>query len=222
MNARDWTIYLPDFWEALGQTLYMTFFSGVLVIGLGVAAGLALYLTAPNSWCPRPLVYHTLNTIVNTGRSIPFIIMIVILIPVTRWIVGTPLGPVAALVPLTFGFTPFFSRLIEANLRELDQGRIEAASVIGVTTPQFIFRILLPESLSGIIASATIILVGLVEGTAVAGAIGAGGVGDFALTYGYQRWFVELIFIAVIAMVLIVQTIQLSGDAWIRLRKHKR
>lgn len=219
---RDWTQYLPDFWHALGQTLYMTTLAGLLVISLGIALGLLLYLSAPNSWRPHPTLYHTVNTLVNIGRSIPFIIMIVILIPVTRIIVGTPLGPAAALVPLTIGFTPFFSRLIESNLREIDQGRIEAARVIGVSTPQFIFRILLPESLSGIIASATIILVGLVEGTAVAGAIGAGGVGDFALTYGYQRWFTELIVIAVLAMVLIVQAIQLTGDAWIRLRRHKR
>ncbi|RMX06451.1 ABC transporter permease [Corticibacter populi] len=222
MKPRDWTQYLPDFWEALGQTLYMTALSGLLVITLGIAIGLVLYLTAPHSWRPNPVIYHTVNTVVNIGRSIPFIIMIVILIPVTRVIVGTPLGPAAALVPLTVGFTPFFSRLIEANLRELDQGRIEAAKVIGVTTPQFVFRILLPESLSGIIGSATIILVGLVEGTAVAGAIGAGGVGDFALTFGYQRWFTELIVIAVVAMVILVQVIQISGDVWIRLRKHKR
>lgn len=220
--TRDWTQYLPDFWVALGQTLYMTSLAGVLVITLGIALGIVLYLSAPDSWRPNPVLYHVVNTIVNTGRSIPFIIMIVILIPVTRIVVGTPLGPVAALFPLTVGFTPFFSRLIEANLRELDLGRVEAARVIGLTTPQFIFRILLPESLSGIIGSATIILVGLVEGTAVAGAIGAGGIGDFALTYGYQRWFTQLIVIAVISMVVIVQTIQVGGDVWIRLRKHKR
>lgn len=222
MNARDWTQYIPDFWDALGQTLYMTALAGILVITIGIALGLLLYLTAPDSWSPRPAVYHTVNTVVNIGRSIPFIIMIVLLIPLTRAVVGTPLGPVAALVPLTVGFTPFFSRLVEASLREIDPGRIDAARVIGVTTPQFIFRILLPESLSGIISASTIILVGLVEGTAVAGAIGAGGLGDFALTYGYQRWFTELIAIAVIAMVLIVQSIQISGDVWIRLRKHKR
>lgn len=220
--TRDWTQYLPDFWVALGQTLYMTSLAGVLVITLGIALGIVLYLSAPDSWRPNPVLYHVVNTIVNTGRSIPFIIMIVILIPVTRIVVGTPLGPVAALFPLTVGFTPFFSRLIEANLRELDLGRVEAARVIGLTTPQFIFRILLPESLSGIIGSATIILVGLVEGTAVAGAIGAGGIGDFALTYGYQRWFTQLIVIAVVSMVVIVQTIQVGGDVWIRLRKHKR
>ncbi|PLZ03175.1 metal ABC transporter permease [Burkholderia sp. WAC0059] len=219
---RDWTQYLPDFWVALGQTLYMTSLAGVLVITLGIATGLVLYLSAPDSWRPNPVVYHAVNTVVNVGRSIPFIIMIVILIPATRLVVGTPLGPVAALFPLTVGFTPFFSRLIEGNLRELDQGRVEAARVIGVTTPQFIFRILLPESLSGIIGSATIILVGLVEGTAVAGAIGAGGVGDFALTYGYQRWFTQLIVIAVVSMIAIVQVIQITGDVWIRLRKHKR
>jgi len=219
---RDWTQYLPDFWVALGQTLYMTSLAGVLVITLGITTGVVLYLSAPDSWSPRPAVYHVVNTIVNIGRSIPFIIMIVILIPVTRLVVGTPLGPVAALFPLTVGFTPFFSRLIEGNLRELDQGRVEAARVIGVTTRQFIFRILLPESLSGIIGSSTIILVGLVEGTAVAGAIGAGGVGDFALTYGYQRWFTQLIVIAVVSMMLIVQGVQLTGDVWIRLRRHKR
>ncbi len=222
MGNRDWRQYLPDFWEALAQTLYMTGIAGVLVITLGIAIGLVLYLSAPDSWKPNPVLYHTVNAVVNVGRSIPFIIMIVILIPVTRLVVGTPLGPVAALVPLTIGFTPFFSRLIEANLREIDQGRIDAARAIGVSTPQFIFRILLPESLSGIVGSATIILVGLVEGTAVAGAIGAGGVGDFALTFGYQRWFTELIVIAVVAMVLIVQAIQITGDTWVRLRRHKR
>lgn len=220
--TRDWTQYLPEFWQALGQTLYMAGFAGLLVIGIGIAVGLVLYLSAPNGWSPRPALYHTVNALVNVGRSIPFIIMIVILIPLTRLVVGTPLGPVAALVSLTVGFTPFFSRLIEASLREIDQGRIDAARVIGVTTPQFIFRILLPESLSGIIGSATIILVGLVEGTAVAGAIGAGGLGDFAMTFGYQRWFTELIVIAVVAMVAIVQVVQVGGDAWIRLRRHKR
>jgi len=222
MPNRDWTMYLPDFWEALGQTLYMTALSGVLVVSLGIAIGLVLYLTAPDSWSPNPTLYYVVNTIVNTGRSIPFIILIVILIPVTRAVVGTPLGPVAALVPLTLGFTPFFSRLIESNLRELDRGRIEAARAIGVTTPQFILHILLPESLSGIIGSATIILVGLVEGTAVAGAIGAGGVGDFALNYGYQRWYTELILLSVVAMVILVQAIQITGDVWVRLRRHKR
>lgn len=220
--TRNWMQYIPDLWEALGQTLYMASLSGVLVITLGIAIGLVLYLNASDSWRPRPVLYHAVNGIVNTGRSIPFIILIVILIPVTRFVVGTPLGPAAALFPLTVGFTPFFSRLIEANLRELDQGRVEAARVIGVTTFQFVFWILLPESLSGIIGSATIILVGLVEGTAVAGAIGAGGVGDFALTYGYQRWFTQLIVIAVVSMVLIVQFVQITGDTWIRLRKHKR
>ncbi|MDT0234807.1 methionine ABC transporter permease [Curtobacterium sp. BRB10] len=222
MPGRDWHRYLPDFWEALGQTLYMAGLSAVLVLLLGVTVGTVLYLTAPGSWRPSPIVYHALNTIVNVGRSIPFLILIVLLIPFTRLVVGTTLGPVAALVPLTLGFSPFFSRLIEANLREVDQGRVEAARAIGVSTPQYVFRILLPESLSGIIGSATIIVVGLVEGTAVAGAVGAGGVGDFALTYGYARFLPELMLIAVVAMVVIVQAVQISGDTWIRLRRHKR
>lgn len=219
---RDWTRYLPDFWEALGQTVYMSVVAGFLVIVLGVTVGTILYMTAPGSFSPNPAIYYVLTTVVNLGRSIPFLILIVLLIPVTRLIIGTPLGPVAALVPLTFGFSPFFSRLVESALRELDQGRIDAAKSMGVTKWQFIFRILLPESLSGLLAAMTIILVGLVEGTAVAGAVGAGGVGDFALTYGYQRFYVELMALAVVSMVIIVQIIQLTGDNWIRLRKHKR
>ncbi len=219
---RDWHRYLPDFWEAFGQTLYMSGIASVLVIALGITVGTVLYVTAPGSWRPNPAVYYVVNTIVNIGRSIPFLILIVVLIPFTRLVVGTTIGPVAALVPLTLGFAPFFSRLIEANLRELDQGRIEAARVIGVTTPQFIFRILLPESLSGIIGSATIIVVGLIEGTTVAGAVGAGGLGDFALTYGYARFFGELMLIAIVAIVLIVQLVQITGDVWIRLRRRKR
>lgn len=219
---RDWRNYIPQFWEALGQTVYMASISAVLVIVLGVTVGTLLYTTAPGSWRPNPVVYYVVNTIVNIGRSIPFLILIVVLIPFTRMVVGTTIGPIAALVPLTLGFTPFFSRLIESNLRELDQGRIEAARVIGVTTPQFIFRILLPESLSGIIGSATIIVVGLIEGTAVAGAVGAGGLGDFALSYGYARFYGELMLIAIVAIVIIVQAVQISGDVWVRLRRHKR
>ena len=222
MIARDWTQYLPDFWEALLQTLYMVGIAGPLILLLGIAVGTVLYLTAPGAIIPKPWIYFPLTTLVNVGRSIPFLILIVLFIPITRLIVGTTLGPVAALVPLVFGFSPFFSRLVEATLRELDQGRIDAAKTLGVTRTQFVFRVLLPESMSGLINAATIVLVGTVEGTAVAGAVGAGGVGDFALQYGYQRFYAELMFIAVLSMVIIVQIIQLTGDFWIRARKHKR
>ncbi|MFF7707859.1 ABC transporter permease subunit [Pseudomonas sp. NPDC007930] len=222
MNTLPWQDYLPDFWAALGQTLYMVAIAGPCIILLGLTVGTTLYLSAPQSVAPRPALYYALTTLVNVGRSIPFLILIVLLIPVTRAAVGTTLGPIAAIVPLVLGFSPFFSRLVEAALRELDQGRIDAARAMGVTRVQLIFRVLLPESFSGLLNAITIVLVGTVEGTAVAGAVGAGGVGDFAIEFGYQRFYSELMFISVLAMVIIVQTLQLSGDAWVRARRHKR
>lgn len=219
---RPWTTYLPEFWDAVGQTLFMTTAAGALVVVVGLTVGTLVYLTAPGSLAPNPFVYYPLSLVVNLGRSIPFIVLIVLLVPVTRFVVGTMIGEQAALVPLTVGFAPFFSRLVESSLRELDQGRIEAARAMGVTKVQFVFRVLLPESLSGIVAAATIVLVGLVEGTAVAGVVGAGGLGDFALRFGYQRYITELMLLSVVAMVVIVQVVQLSGDTWVRLRRHRR
>ncbi len=222
MNTLTWQTYLPDFWAALLQTLYMVAIAGPSIIVVGLTVGTTLYLIAPGSVTPKPALYYLLTTLVNVGRSIPFLILIVLLIPVTRAAVGTTLGPVAAIIPLVLGFSPFFSRLVEAALREIDQGRIEAARSMGVTQWQLVFRVLLPESFSGLLNAMTIILVGTVEGTAVAGAVGAGGVGDFAIEFGYQRFYGELMFISVFAMVIIVQVIQISGDLWIRARKHKR
>lgn len=222
MNTLTWQTYLPDFWAALLQTLYMVAIAGPSIIVVGLTVGTTLYLIAPGSVTPKPALYYLLTTLVNVGRSIPFLILIVLLIPVTRAAVGTTLGPVAAIIPLVLGFSPFFSRLVEAALREIDQGRIEAARSMGVTQWQLVFRVLLPESFSGLLNAMTIILVGTVEGTAVAGAVGAGGVGDFAIEFGYQRFYGELMFISVFAMVIIVQVIQISGDLLIRARKHKR
>lgn len=222
MNTLTWQTYLPDFWAALLQTLYMVAIAGPSIIVVGLTVGTTLYLIAPGSVTPKPALYYLLTTLVNVGRSIPFLILIVLLIPVTRAAVGTTLGPVAAIIPLVLGFSPFFSRLVEAALREIDRGRIEAARSMGVTQWQLVFRVLLPESFSGLLNAMTIILVGTVEGTAVAGAVGAGGVGDFAIEFGYQRFYGELMFISVFAMVIIVQVIQISGDLWIRARKHKR
>ncbi|KAB1644490.1 MULTISPECIES: methionine ABC transporter permease [unclassified Pseudoclavibacter] len=218
----DWSTYLPEYWAAIGETLFMVAIAGGLTLVLGLSIGTLLHISAPGSLTPHPVLYHALSTIVNLGRSIPFLILIVLLIPLTRILVGTSVGVFAAIVPLTIGFTPFFSRLVESALREVDEGRIEAAKTIGLTKWQIITRVLLPESFSGLLSAATIVLVGTVDGTAVAGAVGAGGIGDFALLYGYQRFYPELMLLAVLAMVIMVQAIQLTGDIWIRLRRHKR
>jgi D-methionine transport system permease protein len=222
MNILTWQTYLPDFWDALFQTVYMVAIAAPIIILVGLTIGTTLYLSAPQSLMENRVVYYTLTSVVNTGRSIPFLILIVLLIPITRALVGTTLGAAAAIIPLVFGFSPFFSRLVESALRELDQGRIEAARTMGATKMQFVFRVLLPESFSALLNAMTIILVGTVEGTAVAGVVGAGGVGDFAIQYGYQRFYWQLMLISVVAMVLIVQIIQITGDMWIRARKHKR
>ncbi|MFQ6171328.1 methionine ABC transporter permease [Oryzobacter sp. R7] len=208
--------YVPILWQALGETVYMVAIAAVLTFALGLLIGIALYVSAPDGLLPNRWVNLPLGLLVNISRSLPFLILLIVLIPVTRAIVGTSLGATAAIVPLTAGTAPFFGRVVETALREIDRGRIEAAQAMGATHLDVIAKVLLPEALPALLAGVTLTLVMFVDYSAMAGAIGAGGLGTVAIKYGYQRFNTELMLATVVVLIAIVQAIQLGGEAVVR------
>lgn len=198
--------------NALWETLYMVsvslFFGGILGIFLGVL----LVVTRKGHILENRWVFSIVNPIVNTFRSIPFIILLVAIIPFTRLVVGTSIGTTAAIVPLVLHIGPYFSRLVENSLLEVDEGIIEAAKAMGATPFQIIRRFLFPEAFASLILSLTTVTIGLIGATAMAGAVGGGGLGDVAITYGYQRFSTITIFVTVVILVLLVQGIQSIGN----------
>lgn len=198
-------------WLSIGQTIYMVGLS--LLFGLIIAFPLAilLFTTRKGGIKQNLVVYNIAGTIINIIRSVPFIILIVYIMPITKAIVGTRVGSTAALVPLTAYIAPYLARLIETALLDVDGGIIEAAQAMGANTFQTIFKFVLPESKGGIILGLTTGTVGLLGATAMAGAVGGGGVGDLALTYGYQRFNTPLMTSTVIILILFVQVIQVVG-----------
>lgn len=199
-------------WLGIGQTIYMVGLS--LVFGLVIAFPLAilLFVTRKDGIKQNFFVNSIVGTVINIIRSVPFIILIVYIMPVTKAIVGTRVGSTAALVPLTAYIAPYLARLIENALLEVDSGIIEAAQAMGANTFQTIFKFVLPESKGGIVLGITTGTVGLLGATAMAGAVGGGGVGDIALTYGYQRFNTPLMTSTVIILIVFVQIIQLIGS----------
>lgn len=211
----------PMFYEllnALGQTCYMVIISTVLAFILGLPLGTLLFVNdkiKPNKACHR-----LLSSLINASRSIPFIILLVALIPFTRFIVGTSIGVNAAIVPLTLGAIPFFARLIDNLYQEIDPGLIEAGRAMGANTWQMITRILIPESLSGIINATTVMAVTLINYSAMAGTVGGGGLGDLAIRYGYQRFDAMVMIVTIVILIGLVQIIQSLGDKLARLTQH--
>lgn len=199
-------------WLAATQTLYMLSYSLLFGALLGTALGILLVLTRKGGVLANPVVYSILNNVVNIVRSVPFIILLVVIMPVTKGIVGTTIGTKAALVPLTLYISPYLARLIENSLLEVGKGIIEAAEAMGASTLQIIWHFLLPEALGSIILAITTGTIGLLGATAMAGTIGGGGVGDLALTYGYQRFNNPLMIVTVIVLILFVQGIQSLGN----------
>lgn len=199
-------------WLSIGQTIYMVGLS--LVFGLVIAFPLAilLFVTRKGGIKQNLVVYNIVGTIINIIRSVPFIILIVYIMPLTKAIVGTRVGSTAALVPLTCYIAPYLARLIENALLEVDGGIIEAAQAMGANTFQTIFKFVLPESKGGIVLGITTGTVGLLGATAMAGAVGGGGVGDLALTYGYQRFNTPLMTSTVVILIVFVQIIQMIGS----------
>jgi len=198
--------------DALVQTIQMTVFSLLFSSVIGIPLGILLVVTRKGHLLENAAVFTVVNMIINIFRSVPFIILMVALIPVTRLIVGTSIGTAAAIVPLTFYAGPYIARLVENSLLEVDPGVIEAAEAMGATPRQIIFRFLIPEALGSLVLSFTVATVGLVGASAMAGAIGAGGLGDLAITYGYQRFDTMTMIITVAILVIVVQGLQTSGN----------
>ena len=203
-------------WEQLlaatQETLYMTALSGAATFILGIALGLALFLTARGGLFPNRAVYSAISLVVNIFRSIPFIILIVLLIPFTKAMVGTILGANAALPALIVGAAPFYARLVEIALREVDKGVIEATRSMGARLSTLIFRVLLPESSPALVSGITVTLIALVSYSAMAGVIGAGGLGNLAYLEGFQRNHNDVTLVATMTILVIVFIIQFCGD----------
>lgn len=215
----------PFLWQqmtqALKETLLMVSLSLVLAELGGLPLGVLLVVSGPGHLRPNPVLHHVLGIVVNVGRSLPFIILMVAIIPFTRLIVGTSIGTWAAIVPLTVAAIPFVARLVETSLLEVDRGVIEAAQAMGASFSQIIGRVLLPEALPSLIAGATITAINLVGYSAMAGAIGGGGLGDLAIRYGYQRFQVGVMIVTVVILVLFVQVVQVVGDSLARRVDHR-
>jgi len=208
----DWDMV----WEATGSTVYMTAIAGVSTFVLGLIIGLILYATNEELLFKNRAFYSILSLVVNVFRSIPFIILLILLIPFTTAIVGSFLGPTAALPALIFGAAPFYGRMVELALREVDKGVIEAAESMGATKFQIIYKVLIPEALPAIVSGITVTLVSLVGYTAMAGVVGGGGLGDMAFIEGFQRSQNDVIVIATLLILAIVFVIQIIGDLLIR------
>lgn len=195
------------------DTLLMVGVSAIVAFIIGLPIAVILVSTAEHGIYPSKSINQGLGWIVNITRSVPFLILMVALIPLTRWIVGTSYGVWAAVVPLTLAATPFFARIAEVSLREVDQGLIEAAQAIGCNRKQIIWHVLLPEALPGIVAGFTVTLVTMINSSAIAGAIGAGGLGDIAYRYGYQRFDMQIMLAVIVVLVILVILVQAAGDS---------
>ncbi|MDR2785108.1 MAG: ABC transporter permease [Treponema sp.] len=202
---------LPQISAALGQTFIMMFFTLTIAALLGIPLGTYLYLIRPGSIAEKPKIYLVLDVIVNIVRSFPFLILLVAMIPVTRLIVGSSIGTAAVIVPLSVSATPDFARLTEQILLEIPHGVIEMAEASGAGTLQIIWKVLYREARSGLVNSATMISVSFFSYSTVAGLVGGGGIGDFAIKYGYYRYQPAVMLFTVMLIIVIVQVIQTTG-----------
>ena len=203
------------------QTLGMVAVSALFSALFGLLLALVLVTTGPGDLYASPLANRVIGNIVNVFRSIPFIILLVVLLPFTRLVVGTTIGVWAAVVPLSIAGTPFFARIAEVSLREVDRGLIEAAQAMGALRWHVVRHVLLPEALPGIVSGLTITVVAMIGSSAMAGAVGAGGLGDLAIRYGYQRFNTELMFAVLVGLVILVTFVQTAGDRLSRRFDHR-
>ena len=200
--------------DAAAQTAVMVVFSTLFSLLLGLPLGILLCTSDPQSGIrPRPALYQILTRVVNALRSFPFIILMIVLFPLSRVLVGTSIGTKATIVPLSIAAAPFVARIIESALKEVDRGVVQAARAMGSTTMQIIFKVLIPEALPSLIDGVTLTIINVIGYSAMAGAIGGGGLGDLAIRYGYQRFRSEIMAIAVVVILLMVELIQMLGTA---------
>lgn len=212
-------------WAEIGQatldTLSMLGGSMVLTVLLGLPLGVILFLTGPGQMLRNPLANGVLSLVINILRSVPFVILLIVMIPLTVALVGTSLGVAGAIPPLVAGAAPFFARLVETALREVDKGVIEASFAMGARRRQVVLGALLPEAMPGLIAAATVTAIALVSYTAMAGVVGAGGLGDLAIRFGYQRFQTDVMVVTVVLLLVLVQALQMVGDAVVRKVSHR-
>ncbi|MDF2639579.1 MAG: metal transporter permease [Novosphingobium lindaniclasticum] len=208
----DWS----DVAQACLDTIAMLGGSLVLTIALGLPLGILLFLTGPGQPWQNRWGNGVLALLVNLVRSLPFIILLIVMIPLTIVLVGTSLGVAGAIPPLVVAAAPFFARLVETALREVDRNTVEAVQAMGATTRDLVFRALLPEALPGIVAAMTVTAITLISFTAMAGAVGAGGLGDLAIRFGYQRFQTDVMLVTVVLLLALVQLLQVAGDRLVR------
>ena len=213
----DW----PEIGRASWDTLLMLGGSMALTVLFGVPLGVLLYLSGKGRLAANPVLNAVLSLIVNILRSVPFIILLIVMLPVTVMLVGTSLGVAGAIPPLVVGAAPFYARLVETALREVDKGVVEASQAMGASTFQIVTRALLPEALPGIIAGATVTTIALVSYTAMAGVVGAGGLGDLAIRFGYQRFQTDVMVVTVVLLLVLVQALQMLGDRLVAAVSHR-
>ncbi len=210
----------PDMIKALGETLLMVFIAGSISTLIGIPIGVVLVVTRPGNILQNNLIYNLTGKIINIFRSIPFVILLAAIIPITRFFVGTTIGLKGAIVPLVFGSVPFVARQIESALLDIDKGIIEAAEAMGSSPFEIIYRVLLKEGLPGIIYALTITTVSLIGFSAVAGTVGGGGLGDFAIRYGYQYFKTDIMIATIIILLILVNLIQGFGELLLKKLSH--
>ncbi|SHF26451.1 D-methionine transport system permease protein [Caldanaerobius fijiensis DSM 17918] len=197
---------------SLLQTIYMVFFSTLFSVLIGAPLGIILVITREGNIWEKPRLNNILGFIINMARSVPFIILMIAIFPLSRLIVGTTIGTTAAIVPLALSATPFVARVIENSLLEVDWGIIEASLSMGASIPQIIFKVLLPEARSSLVLGITLTIINIIGYSAMAGAIGGGGLGDLAIRYGYMRFQTDVLIATIVILVLLVQAIQSAGN----------
>lgn len=223
MRSRlDWGDLWPLLLDGSLDTLYMVSLAALFTVLIGLPLGVLLFLTRRDGVLPAPLFNQVIGSVVNVGRSLPFIVLLIALIPFTRIIIGTTLGSTAAVVPITIGAFPFFARVVENALDEVDKGRIEAILSMGGNVWHIITKVLLPEALPALLAGITLTIVMLIGFSSMAGVIGGGGLGDLAVRYGYQRFNDQVMVGTVVILVAMVQLVQSIGDRLVRRLAHRR
>ena len=221
MNALMENIDWAEIGQATIDTLSMLGGSMVLTVILGLPLGVILFLTGKGQMLANRAANGVLSLVINILRSVPFVILLIVMIPLTVALVGTSLGVAGAIPPLVVGAAPFFARLVETALREVDKGVIEASFAMGAKRRQVVLGALLPEAMPGLIAAATVTAIALVSYTAMAGVVGAGGLGDLAIRFGYQRFQTDVMVVTVVALLVLVQALQMLGDAVVRRVSHR-
>lgn len=222
MRSLSWEDLWPLLLDGTLETLYMVALAAFFTLLIGLPLGVLLFITRREGVFPAPRLNQLLGSIINVGRSLPFIVLLIALIPFTRVIVGTTLGSTAAVVPITIGAFPFFARIVESALDEVDKGRIEAILSMGGNAWHVISKVLLPEALPALLAGITLTVVMLIGFSSMAGVIGGGGLGDLAIRYGYQRFNDQVMIGTVVILVAMVQLVQSTGDRLVRRLAHRR